>query len=125
MNRAAAFEICASLTDATRTYPFGEQTVVFKVAGKVFALASEHIGPEVITVKCEPDFAAALVQQHDAITPGYHMNKRHWITIALDGQLPADLIGDLIEGSYELVAPSPARRVRAGPAARKDAAGGQ
>lgn len=125
MNRSAAFAACGALTDAQRTYPFGEQTSVFTVGGKMFALAPDRGAPESITVKCEPDFAAALVEQHGAITPGYHMNKRHWITIVLDGSLPSDLIRDLIEGSYELVAPSPRRRVRAGPAAPNAGAPGQ
>lgn len=124
MNRAAAFEVCSGLTDATRTYPFGEGTAVFKIAGKVFAIAREE-GVEALTLKCEPDFAAALIVQHEAIAVGYHMNKRHWITITLDGSLPADLIADLIEGSYELVAPSPRRLVRAAPTAPNVDAAGQ
>lgn len=124
MNRAAALAACAELADAQQSYPFGEQTVVYKVGRRMFAVARED-GPDGITVKCEPDFAATLVERHEAITPGYHMNKRHWITIALDGSVPVDLIRDLIEGSYELVAPSPHRRVRAGPKAPKADAAGQ
>ncbi|MCW2602901.1 MAG: MmcQ-like protein [Pseudonocardiales bacterium] len=125
MNRADAFGVALDLADATKTYPFGEQTAVFKVAGKVFALAREEGDPEGITLKCEPDFAVALVRDHEAITPGYHMNKRHWITVVLDGTVPPDLIRDLIEGSYELVAPSPRRLVRAAPRARESGAAGQ
>ncbi len=125
MNQAAGFVACDALADAQKSYPFDEHTAVFKVANKMFAVAREDGQPESITLKCEPDFAAALVVEHEAITPGYHMNKRHWITIALDGSVPTELIRDLIEGSYELVAPSPRRRVRAGPKAPKADAAGQ
>ena len=93
-----------ALPAAVEEYPFGPQAAVFKVGGKMFALVPNT--QESVTVKVDPDDGAALRSQFDAISPGYHMNKRHWITIDLkpDGQsVPVE---DLIEDSYELVVAS-------------------
>jgi predicted DNA-binding protein (MmcQ/YjbR family) len=102
---------CAVLPEAELTRPFGEQTAVFKVGGKMFAAVSTEETPGAVTLKSEPAHAAALTREHRQITPGYHMNKRHWITIELDSGLAQSLIGELIEQSYDLVvAGLPAKR---------------
>jgi len=103
--RTAALAACAEQDGAELSYPFGEQTAVYKVAGKIFALSNSERAPAQITLKCDPEHGEALRAEHAAIAPGYHMNKRHWITVTLDGSLPAVLIEELVEDSYDLVAP--------------------
>ena len=76
---------------------------MFKVAGKMFALSMLERTPLEVSVKCEPDLAVELRGSYSAIRPGYHLNKRHWNTITLDGSLPDQLVRDLIEDSYDLV----------------------
>jgi predicted DNA-binding protein (MmcQ/YjbR family) len=95
--------LCLGFTGAEETFPFGPETSVFKVAGKMFALS--HLGgdPLTVSVKCEPPLAEELRAAHAAITPGYHLNKRHWNTILIDGSLPERMIADMIEDSYDLV----------------------
>ena len=104
-SRAAAEAACARQDGAELSHPFGEQAAVYKVAGKIFAIIGVERSPLQLTLKCDPEHGEALRSEHPAIAPGYHMNKRHWITIALDGSLPATLIGELVEDSFDLVAP--------------------
>lgn len=97
---------CAELPGSALTFPFGPDTPVFKVGGKMFALLSgvdPQVDPDRVSLKCEPEYAADLVRQHEEIIPGYHLNKRHWITVDLRGALPAELINDLVVDSYDLV----------------------
>jgi predicted DNA-binding protein (MmcQ/YjbR family) len=104
--RKAALDACERQQGADRSYPFGPQTAVFKVAGKIFAIVGlEHTPPQV-TLKCDPEHGEVLRAEHAAITAGYHMNKRHWITVTLDGSLPPTTIEELIEDSFDLVAPA-------------------
>jgi predicted DNA-binding protein (MmcQ/YjbR family) len=103
--RAAAEAACARQDGAELTYPFGEQAAVYKVAGKIFAIVGVGRSPLQLTLKCDPWQGEALCAEHDAIAPGYHMNKRHWITVTLDDSLPAALIEELVEDSFDLVAP--------------------
>jgi predicted DNA-binding protein (MmcQ/YjbR family) len=84
-------------------YPFGPGTLVFKVGGRMFALLAEDSRPWMINLKCDPDDALALRAAYPAITPGYHMNKRYWNTLTLDGSVPDPLVRELIDQSYELV----------------------
>jgi predicted DNA-binding protein (MmcQ/YjbR family) len=101
--RLRVLAACTQLPSAELTHPFGVATAVFKAGDKMFAAVSLSDQPGRLTLKCDPDYAAFLIQQFDEITPGYHMNKRHWITITLNPTLPADLIEDLISDSYDLV----------------------
>ena len=94
---------CGALVGAELTHPFGVDTAVFKVGGKVFAILSPHEEPPRVTLKCDPDYAILLTQQFEAIVPGYHMNKRHWITVTLSPTTSPDLVDDLIGVSYDLV----------------------
>lgn len=84
-------------------FPFDATTAVFKVHGKMFALAGINNQPLSVNLKCDPEDALILRSQFDAIKPGYHMNKDHWNTITLDGSLESDLIKNLISESYHLV----------------------
>ena len=94
---------CLALGGAEETFPFGPQNSVFKVAGKMFAIASLKEPPLRISVKCEPELAEGLRAAHEAIIPGYHLNKRHWNTVLLDGSLPERMVLEMIEDSYDLV----------------------
>jgi predicted DNA-binding protein (MmcQ/YjbR family) len=94
---------CLSFTGAEETFPFGPQTSVFKVAGKMFALCQLGAHSLRVSLKCEPDLAEALRAAHAAVLPGYHLNKRHWNTVIVDGSLPDETVRDMIEDSYDLV----------------------
>lgn len=83
--------------------PFGPEALVFKVMGKMFALVSQQDKPARVTLKCRPADAEVLVNQYDSVVPGYYMNKRHWITISLDGELSQRMLTDLADTSYTLV----------------------
>ena len=96
---------CRSMPGAVEEYPFGPATTVFKVGGKIFAIASLAGDPLDISLKCEPELSELLRAGHDAIVPGYHLNKRHWITVRLGGDAPDVLVRDLVEDSYDLVRP--------------------
>ena len=87
----------------TASYPFGEGTLVFKVLDKMYGLVSEDAAPLRLNLKCDPDDALALRKQYDAIFPGYHMNKKHWNSLILDGSLSDALVRELIDHSYGLV----------------------
>ncbi len=89
---------------ATEDYPFGPDTSVFRVGGKMFALCPAEVAPKRVNLKCDPVRARVLRQDHPEITPGYHMNKDHWNTLDLTGDLADELVMELIDHSYELVA---------------------
>lgn len=103
---------CLSFGGAGEEFPFHESTSVFKVAGKVFAISRLDESPVRVSLKCDPDLALALRAGYPAVTPGYHLNKRHWNTVLLDGTVPADLARDMIEDSYDLVVAGLPRRRR-------------
>ncbi len=84
-------------------YPFGENTAVYKVDDKMFALVREKKEPVQLSLKCDPILAETLRAKYDAVMPGYHLNKKHWNTIVLTGQLSRDEIKDLVQHSYDLV----------------------
>jgi predicted DNA-binding protein (MmcQ/YjbR family) len=91
---------------AEETTPFGPDILVYKVGGKMFALTAPDDFPASINLKCDPERSIELRDAWTAITPGYHMNKKHWNTLMLDGSVPTLLIRELIDHSYELVAKS-------------------
>jgi predicted DNA-binding protein (MmcQ/YjbR family) len=95
---------CLAKPGAEETTPFGPDHLVYKVGGKIFALTSPDDFPPRVNLKCDPERALELRDRYDAIIPGYHMNKRHWNTLILDGSLPDKLIRELIDHSYLLVA---------------------
>lgn len=96
-------EYCLSKKGVAEDTPFGPETLVFKVGGKLFALTGIDSYPPTANLKCDPERAIQLREEHSDITPGYHMNKQHWNTIQLDGNLSHTLIYELIDHSYELV----------------------
>ena len=88
---------------AAEEFPFDEDTMVFKVGGKMFALLAFRETPLKITLKCDPDEAEALREMYVAVTPGYYMSKRHWNTVVLDGEIPDEEIIAMTDASYTLV----------------------
>jgi predicted DNA-binding protein (MmcQ/YjbR family) len=94
---------CLAFPGSAETFPFGPETSVFKVAGKIFALSRLGQDPLRVSLKCQPDLAEQLREAHAAVLPGYHLNKRHWNTVIIDGSLPDQMIREMIEDSYDLV----------------------
>ena len=111
-------EYCLSKVAATESTPFGEGVLVFKVAGKVFALAALDEIPATVNLKCDPDLALALRDRYEQVQPGYHMNKKHWNTVEIDSGVPEAELRKMIEHSYDLV-------VHALPKAQRDQLAGQ
>ncbi|MFD4689894.1 MmcQ/YjbR family DNA-binding protein [Streptomyces sp. NPDC058463] len=93
---------CLEFNASAEEFPFGPETSVFKVLGKMFALSALDARPLTVNLKCDPDDAVRLREDHAAIVPGWHMNKRHWNTVTVSG-LPARMVRELIEDSYDLV----------------------
>jgi predicted DNA-binding protein (MmcQ/YjbR family) len=102
MNIETIREYCISKTGATESFPFGEDTLVFKTGEKIFALVNLD-GDLSINLKCDPAYAIELRERYSSVTPGYHMNKKHWNTIYLDGTIPDKEVFSWIDHSYELV----------------------
>jgi len=101
MNIEILREYCISKDNVTESFPFGDDTLVFKAAGKIFAMANLE-GDLKINLKCDPSVALELRERYAAITPGYHMNKKHWNTIYADGSIPDNEIFYWIDHSYNL-----------------------
>jgi len=103
MNAAQLRDHCMSFPGTEETFPFGANTSVVKVAGKMFALSQLGADDLRISLKCEPAIAEQLRETHAEVTPGYHLNKRHWNTVIIAGSLPDPMIKNMIEDSYDLV----------------------
>ncbi|HET6864163.1 MAG TPA: MmcQ/YjbR family DNA-binding protein [Candidatus Saccharimonadales bacterium] len=97
-------EYLLSMPNTKLDYPFGENTAVYKVKDKMFAIIQQNKQPLQISLKCDPLLAVHLREKYESVMPGYHLNKKHWNTIVLTGQLGWDEIKDLIRHSYDLVA---------------------
>lgn len=112
MHIEAFREYCIAKKGVTEEFPFDDVTLVFKVMGKMFALAPLERLPSQVNLKCDPERALQLREEHDGIImPGYHMSKTHWNTLYL-GQVPSDLMCELIDHSYELIIASLPKKVR-------------
>ena len=101
---------CLTLNGAEETFPFGPETSVFKVGGKIFALSTLDGEPLKVSLKCDPELAVRLRQAHPAIVGGWHLNKRHWNTVTIDGSVPETLLREMIEDSYDLIVSALTRR---------------
>lgn len=102
MNIESLREYCLSRKGVTEGFPFDENTLVFKVGGKMFLLTDLE-DSFTINVKCDPEKAVELREQYEAVQPGYHMNKKHWNTVAIDGSVPDEILLSWIDASYDLV----------------------
>ncbi len=105
MNIESLREYCLSKPNAEETLPFGPDTLVFKVGGKVFLIVGLDTEQLRFNVKCDPDKAIELREQYPCVLPGYHMNKKHWNTIVVDGSVPSKQLKEWIDWSYDLVSP--------------------
>jgi len=103
MNPAELRDHCLSFAGAEETFPFGPEVSVFKVGAKMFALSQLGADSLRVSLKCEPELAESLREAHPAVIPGYHLNKRHWNTVIIDGSLPDEAVHQMIEDSYDLV----------------------
>jgi predicted DNA-binding protein (MmcQ/YjbR family) len=112
MNPRALRELCLGFPGAVEEFPFNPSTSVFKVEGKIFAISPLGARPLEVSLKCEPPLAEQLRASHAAIRPGYHLNKRHWNTVILDGSLGDAMVCDLVEDSYDLVVSALSRAKR-------------
>ena len=112
MDAEALKAACLELTGAVETFPFNPETSVFKVGGKIFAITALDAEPLTVSLKCDPELATRLRGQHPEITAGYHLNKRHWNSVRLDGSVPREALDDWIEESYALVVASLPRAQR-------------
>ena len=112
MNLEALSEFASNLAGVVEEQPFGPDVDVLKVGGKIFAILSPQSSPEAISLKCEPDLALELRHEYAAVIPGYHLNKRHWNTVHLDGTVPDEEILRMVVHSYELVVAGLSKSVR-------------
>jgi predicted DNA-binding protein (MmcQ/YjbR family) len=114
MNPHTLLEYCLSLPQAIETFPFDRETSVFKTSGnnKIFALCNLGHDPLSISLKCDPEDSLALRDEFAEITPGYHLNKKHWITVLIGGAVDDDLVRQLISDSHALVRPKVPRASR-------------
>lgn len=105
MTPDALRDFCLALPQAIETFPFDKRTSVFKTNAKIFALSDLTGEALSVSLKCDPEESRALRAEFAEITPGYHLNKKHWVTIVLDGAVPDDLVEQLLRSSHELVRP--------------------
>lgn len=103
MDLEAIRKYCLEKKSATESFPFGETTLVFKVCGKMFLLIGLDNLPLQFNVKCDPEKAEELREEYSSVIPAFHMNKKHWNTIILNGQIPAKQVREMIDESYWLV----------------------
>jgi len=120
MDLAQFREYCLSKLGATEGMPFGPDVLVFKVGGKMFALAALDEVPTTVNLKCDPDLALDLRDRYEQVRPGYHMNKKHWNTIEIEGSIPDTELRKMIDHSYDLVVESlPKSKARVGARSRR------
>jgi predicted DNA-binding protein (MmcQ/YjbR family) len=105
-------KLCLGFPGASETFPFGPEHSVFKVEGKLFAISALESSPLKVSLKCEPELAVQLRAAHEAIAPGYHLNKRHWNTVTLDGSVSDAMVRDMVEDSYDLIVAAMPQAVR-------------
>jgi predicted DNA-binding protein (MmcQ/YjbR family) len=108
----AISEFASEFAGVVEEQPFGPDVDVLKVGGKIFAILSPESSPEAISLKCDPDLAIDLRHQYSTVIPGYHLNKRHWNTVHLDGSIPDDVILRMVTHSYEQVVAGLPKSVR-------------
>jgi predicted DNA-binding protein (MmcQ/YjbR family) len=107
-------EYCLLKKAVKEEFPFGDSTLVFKVRGKIFLIVSLDQSPLQFNVKCDPEWAIELREAYEAVLPGYHMNKKHWNTVLVDGRLGEKMLREMIDHSYERVVKSLSQKDRKG-----------
>lgn len=111
MNIESLYEYCLHKPGTEETMPFGDDTLVFKAGGKIFLLISLKEGNR-FNVKCDPDWAAELRESYSEVQPGFHMNKTHWNTVFMDGNLSDKQLLEMIDHSYQLIIKSLPKNIR-------------
>lgn len=106
MNIEQFREYCLAKKASSEGFPFGPETLVLKVGGKIFAITGLDSAQFTVNLKCDPDKAVELREQYPEIQPGWHMNKKHWNTVDFEGSLDGRMLRELIDHSYDLVAKS-------------------
>jgi predicted DNA-binding protein (MmcQ/YjbR family) len=106
MDLAQFREYCLGKPCVTEGMPFGPDVLVFKIGGKIFALAALEEMPTIVNLKCDPDLALELRDRYEQVTPGYHMNKKHWNSVEIEGGIPGAALRKMIDHSYDLVVKS-------------------
>ncbi len=106
MDRHELKALCLAFPGAVEDFPFGDEVSVFKVGAKMFAASHLDAQPLRVSLKCDPEIALQLRASYPAIAPGYHLNKRHWNTVTIDGSLPDQMLSELLTDSYDLVVAS-------------------
>lgn len=106
MTLESLYTCCIAKPGAEETFPFDESTLVFKVGGKMFALVGLDAAEPMVNLKCDPERAVALRAEYEGILPGWHMSKTHWNSVKLDSDVPASLVRELVDHSYDLVVAS-------------------
>jgi predicted DNA-binding protein (MmcQ/YjbR family) len=120
MDLAEFREYCLSKPSTTEDTPFGPDVLVFKVRGKMFALAALVAVPTTVNLKCDPDLALDLRDRYDQVRPGYHMNKKHWNTVEIESGIPDADLRKMIDHSYDLVIKGlPKSKVKVGARSRR------
>jgi predicted DNA-binding protein (MmcQ/YjbR family) len=112
MNIEELREYCMAKKHVTESFPFDNETLVFKVMNKMFALTGINSSPVSVNLKCDPEKAIALREEYSCVLPGYHMNKQHWNTVVVDGSVSDKLVMEWIDDSYNLIVASLPKRVR-------------
>lgn len=111
MNLNSFREYCLSKKGVKEDFPFGESNPVYKVGGKIFAIATFDT-PLWVNLKCEPELAVELRERYEDVNPGYHMNKKHWNTVGFMGNIPEKELKKMIDHSYELVINGLSRKIK-------------
>jgi predicted DNA-binding protein (MmcQ/YjbR family) len=112
MNIETLREYCLSQKAVTEDFPFGESTLVFRIKNKIFLLVALDADPLQFNAKCDPEKAIELREEYDAVKPGYHMNKKHWNTVVIDGSISTKLIKEMIDDSYDLIVQTLPKKLR-------------
>jgi len=115
MNLETFYEYCTSKRGVTEHFPFDEDTLVFKLGGKMFALSSLkqwEAGSPSVNLKCNPDWALELRVQYDGIQPGYHMSKVHWNTVSVKSDVSDSFLKEMIDHSYDLIFSSLTKKIQ-------------
>lgn len=113
MNLEELYEYCMSKKGTTEHFPFDDSVLVFKVGNKMYALSNIHEEIARVNLKCDPERALELREEHEEIIPGYHMSKKHWNTVIIgEGNLSKELILSLIDDSYDLIFQSLTKKVQ-------------
>jgi predicted DNA-binding protein (MmcQ/YjbR family) len=113
MDHEVLREYCLNKKGVTEEFPFDSDTLVYKLMGKIFLLTGLQEKPLTMNLKCHPELAVELREKYFAVTPGYHMNKKHWNTVQDDGSIPQKDLYKMIDHSYELVASALPKNIRA------------